>query len=451
MSKRIILAAAALIGAALSLSAQSFTEAFFLRGFNRAYQSNPAIVGENDFIGVPQWNFTLVNNVGAGALLYPTDDGLVTGLHSSIPASTFLGNLPETLQFRGDINATIVSYGFQKGGGYHTIDINVRANYGASLPKELFKFAKLGSESGYTNLGGIGLGADLFIELAYGYGRKLNDWLSLGGRFKLLLPMHGAHFDISRMDLKTNEEELSLSLRGDLYLTNHMVGSIQTSKLGFWDLTDREKGIGFRPSGVGAALDLGLLATPAEGLTLSLSVLDLGGVFCYYRNRATMGGTATFEGLDDVSYQQLNGNDLKNKLLDAGKEFLGLLKPIGFYGHSWRNQALRTQVNLGVKYEMPFYRRLAVGATGRYIAGTELPYGEGRGAVEINPLNWLDITANLGYGTRGTVFGLAAAVKFHHFQLTAAWEDGFGGTLVDSRIPIKPNFRTFTAGLTYSL
>lgn len=452
MSKRIILAAAALIGAALSLNAQSFTEGFFLRGFNRAYQYNPAIVGENDFIGLPQWNFNLVNNVGAGAFLYPVDDVLVTGLHSSIPASTFLGNIPENPRFRGDINATIMSYGFLKGGAYHTIDVNVRATYGASLPKELFKFLKLGAEDGSADLSGIGLGGNLFIELAYGYGRKVNDWLSLGGRVKLLLPMHGVQFDISRLDLTTNQEELGVSLRGDLYLTNHMA-DIHTNSQGYWDLStiSGKEALGFKPSGAGAALDLGLLANPADGLTLSLSIQDLGLVFSYYGNRATMGGTATFKGFDEVTYQNLNGNDMKKMLTDTGKKFLGLLKPIGFYGHSWRTEKLHMQANLGVKYEMPFYRRLAVGATGRFIAGAGLPYWEGRGALEINPLNWLDITANLGYGTQGAVFGLAAAVKFHHFQLTAGWEDGFGRTLVDARTPIQRNFRTFTVGLTYSL
>ena len=164
-----------------------------------------------------------------------------------------------------------------------------------------------------------------------------------------------------------------------------------------------------------------------------------------------MGWSATFKGFDDVTYQKLNGDEMKKLLKDSGKQFLSLVKPIGFYGHSWRTEKLRMQANLGVKYEMPFYRRLAVGATGRFISGAGLPYWEGRGAIEINPLNWLDITANLGYGTQGTVFGLAAAVKFHHFQLTAGWEDGFGGTLVDSRTPIQRNFRTFTVGLTYSL
>ncbi len=452
MSKRILLAATALIGAVLTLNAQSFTEGFFLRGFNRAYQYNPAIVGENDFIGLPQWNFQLVNNVGAGAFLYPAGDILVTGLHSSIPASTFLGNLPENIRFRGDVNATVMSYGFLKGGAFHTIDVNVRAIYGASLPKELFRFLKLGAKDGASELGGMGLGGNLFIELAYGYGRKVNDWLSLGGRVKLLLPMHGAQFDISRLDLTTNQEQLKMSLRGDLYLTNHTT-NIHTNDQGFWDLsTLSKKGTtGFLPTGVGVALDLGLLATPAEGLTLSLSVQDIGAVFCYYANRATMGGTATFEGFDDVTYEHLNGEDMKKLLTDTGKEFLNLLRPIGFYGHSWRTQGLNMQANLGVKYEMPFYRRLAVGATGRHIAGAGLPYWEGRGTVEVNPWNWLDITANLGYGTQGAVFGLAAAVKFHHFQLTAGWEDGFGGTLLASRTPIQRNFRTIIVGLTYSL
>lgn len=452
MNKRRIIAAAALLGAALCLKAQPLQEGFFLRNYNRAYQYNPAIVGENDFIGVPNVLFTQQNNAGAAAFLYPTDQGLVTGLHSSVPAATFLGNLPQSIRFHGDINATLVSYGFWKGGGFHTLDLNVRGNYGASLPKELFQFAKQGTGSSPTDLSGISLDAGLFIELAYGYGRKLGDWLSVGGRVKLLLPMYGASYDISRFDVTAEEEKLAVKLRGDLYLTNRS-GTIHTNKEGYWDLTSfssREK-LSFWPSGAGAAVDLGLLATPAEGLSISLSVLDLGGVYWYYGNRATTGGTATFEGLQEVTYEQLGGQALKDMLLDAGNQFLSLLKPIGFYGHSWRFQKLHMQANLGVKYQMPFYRRLAAGASVRYAGASGLPYWEGRGALEVNPLDWLDVTANLGYGTRGMVFGLAASVQFYRFQLTAAWEDGFGGTLAYSRTPLQPNFRTLSVGLTYNL
>ena len=450
MSKRMILAVAALMGAALCLNAQNFQEGFFLRGFNRAYQYNPAIVGDNNFIGGVQFNSNVQNNVGAGAFLYPTEDGLVTAFHSSIPAQTFLDNLPDLSRYAGNINASIVSYGFWTSHAFHTIDVNVRAVYGISLPANLFGFIKQGAVTTKTDLSGASVGANLFVELAYGYGRKLNDWLSIGGRIKALVPMYGAYYDISRLDLTTSQDQLGIQLRGDLYLTNR-TRTIHTNKEGYWDLSQMTvKDKLSWPAGAGAAIDLGLLATPVDGLAISLSILDLGGMYWYYGNRATMGGTATFEGVN-VAYENLNGDDLKDMLLDVGKDFLSLMKPIGFYGHSWRFQKLHMHANLGVKYEMPFYRRLAVGATGRYIGGKGMPYWEGRGALEINPIDWLDFTANVGYGAQGAVFGLAASVKFHHFNITAGWEDGFGGTLRYSRTPIERNFRTIMVGLTYNL
>lgn len=441
------------MGAALCLNAQTFQEGFFLRGYNLAYQYNPAIVGNNNFIAAGQLSSSLQNNVGAGAFLYPTEEGLLTGFSSSIPTSTFLGNLPQTLHYHSDLNATLLAYGFWKGQAFHTLELNVRAVYGASLPKELFEFIKLGSSSDVTDLGDFHVGANLFIEMAYGYGRKINDWLSVGGRAKLLLPMYGANWDISRMDLTADQEQLSMKMRGDLYVTNH-TGTMGTNDQGYWDLLqfDKRHKMGFIPSGVGLGIDLGVLFTPAEGLSISLSALDLGGMFWYYGNRATMGGSASFTGMN-ATYDMLNGDDITEMVKDIGMEFLSLMKPIGFSdtGHNWLKHSLHSQVNLGIKYEMPFYRRLAIGATGRYMGCDTLHYWEGRGGFEINPIDWLDIVADLGYGSRGAVFGLAAGVKIYRLHLTAAWQDGFGGTLPYGRTPIKPNFRNITVGLTFNL
>ena len=108
------------MGAALCLNAQTFQESFFLRGYNLAYQYNPAIVGNNNFIAAGQLSSSLQNNVGAGAFLYPTEEGLLTGFSSSIPTSTFLGNLPQTLHYHSDLNATLLAYGFWKGQAFHT-------------------------------------------------------------------------------------------------------------------------------------------------------------------------------------------------------------------------------------------------------------------------------------------------------------------------------------------
>ena len=67
----------------------------------------------------------------------------------------------------------------------------------------------------------------------------------------------------------------------------------------------------YLPSGAGVAFDLGLVFTPAEGLTISASVLDLGGMYWFYGNRAMSSGVAKFEGLDHVSMAQLNKTALK--------------------------------------------------------------------------------------------------------------------------------------------
>ena len=430
-NKRWYLSLAALFCAALCLNAQSFQEGFFLRNYNQAYRYNPAFVG-NDFLSILQINNSLQNNVGAKSFLFPMDDGsLVTGLHASVPASTFPGMLPESCRFRGDLNIGLFAYGFRKGDAFHTFELNARVLYGVSVPKQLFELAKLGTGSGTVKVGDFRLDAGLFAELAYGYGRRLNDWLSVGGRAKILLPMYGGLFDISKLYLTASEEELSIGYLGELYATSRKGGMKMFN-------------------GAGLAADLGLVATPAEGLTLSLSLLDLGGMYWYYGYRGSSSGPFTFNGFADITSDQLNAQSLKDMLLGKGKELLNVVKPVQLDG-KWRWQLLNMEANLGMKYEMPFYRRLAVGATGRYLRTAGLPYWEGRLGLDINPLDWLDLTGNLGYGTHGRVWGVAASVKLGHFRVTGGVQNGFGGTIPKKSILLAPNFKSFSFGLSYDL
>ncbi len=453
MNKKIILCVAALLGAALCLNAQSFQEGFLLRKYNLAYQYNPAIIGNNNFVGGGQVILSKQNNVGAGDFMYPTDDGLlVTGFHSSIPATTFPGELPDDMAYRGDLSATLFAYGFATKNAFHTIQVNVRGLYGASAPNEMLLFLKQGPDASAYDISGMHVDAGLFAEASYGYARQLTDWLSIGGRAKLLLPLYGARFDLTRLEVTTNTNTVQVDLRGDLAITNHL-GKFMNNDNGHWDLKEISKKEAGGPlsSGAGIGFDLGLLATPADGLSISLSVLDLGAIFWRFGNRAAMGGTMSFDGLENATYDQLSSAEFK-KLLDEKKaEAMEMLKPIGFSGTYKYRQNLETQVNLGVKYEMPFYRQLAVGATGRYINTVSMPYWEGRLGLEINPIKWLDIVADGGYGTLGPVFGLAAGVTIYRFHLVAGLQNGFGGTVPYSSTPIKANFKTVTIGLTYNL
>lgn len=451
MSKRMILSLAALMGATLCLNAQSFQEGFFLRHNNLAYQYNPAFVGDNNFLSVGQINYNVQNNVGAGSFLFPKNDVLVTGFHSAIPAEVFPGKLPENCRQQGDLNATIFAYGFHKANAFHTLELNVRGMYGLSVPRQAFEFLKKGTGSSAFDMGQFRVTGNLFAEVAYGYGRKLNDWLSVGARAKLLLPLYGMRFDISDLAVTANTEELSVNYKGNLYMTNRS-GKMEIDEAGYvkpFKFSNKEK-LGPWPAGAGLGLDLGLVAMPVEGLTVSLSMLDLGGMYWYYGNRAASSGPLTFEGLENLTYEQLNADDLKSKLLDIGKEFLQVMRPVPKIDQ-WQWQALHLQANLGVKYEMPFYRRLAVGATGRYLGSQGLPYWEGRFGLEVNPWDWLDLTADIGTGSRGMVWGVAAAVRICRFRITAGMQNGFGGTIPYSSRPIEPNFKSLSFGLSYDL
>ena len=451
MNKRTLLSLAILAGSALALNAQTFQEGFFLREYARAYQYNPAIIG-HPFIGAVQYNSTSQNNVGASAFLYPTaDGGLVTGFHSSISADTFLGNLPEYSRMRKDIHASLVSYGFFAGGAFHTVDLNLRGGYGVSVPKELFSFAKLGMETGSRNLGNLGMGASFMAELAYGYARQVTPWLSVGARAKLLLPIMGGRYEVSRMNMFIGGEQVAVDYQGELYLTNRLT-QIGTNEEGYLDLRhlSQKLDLDYLPSGAGLAVDLGVVLTPAEGLTVSASVLDLGGAYWFFGNRAMSSGVATFDGLENVSMDQLNMAAVKEMLLKEGNKFLQILKPVPSQ-NKWQWESLPLQANLGVKYELPFWRKLAVGATGRYFGSQGLPYWDARLGLEVNPWKWLDVTANFGTGARGLVFGAAVEFKFHHFRLSGGLQDGFGGLVPDTQTPLQPSFSVLTVGLTYDL
>ena len=451
MNKRTLLSLAVLVGSALALNAQTFQEGFYLRNYARAYQYNPAIIGHH-FIGAVQFNSSSQNNVGASSFLYPTaDGGLISAFNSAISADTFLGSLPEYSRMRSDIHASLVSYGFFAGGAFHTVDLNVRGGYGVSVPKELFAFIKLGMETGSRNLSNLNMGAGIMAELAYGYARQVTPWLSVGARAKLLLPIMGGRYDVTRMNMTINGENVALDYWGELYLTNRFA-QIGSNNEGYLDLRNlsQKLDLDYLPSGAGVAFDLGLVFTPAEGLTISASVLDLGGMYWFYGNRAMSSGVATFEGLDNVSIAQLNKTALKDKALDVGNKFLQVLRPFASQD-KWKWERLPLQANLGVKYELPFWRKLALGATGRYLNSLGLPYWDARLGLEINPWKWLDVTANFGTGASGLVFGAAVAFKFHHFRLIGGYQDGCGGVVPHTETPLKPNFYVFTVGLTYDL
>ncbi len=449
MKTRYILAAAGLLVCA-ALGAQGFDEAFLLKDYRMNYRYNPAMTGSTSFLSLGRFNSGQRNNVGAAAFLYPLESGLATGLHPDVPAATFLGALPESCSTAGTIDYNLLSYGFASGAGFHTIDVSVRGSYGASVPSGLFKIAKLGTADIDYDLSSLRAFGNAYAEIAYGYSHKIGDFLSVGGRAKLLVGLAAADLKATRLDVGMSGTEYTADMALDMNLTS-VSTKILYENIGQegLPLTSAKHKWG-KPCGIGAALDLGIEFTPIENLSISASVLDIGTIFWYYGNAATATGQIHFDGLHEVGVDQLNSNSLKEIGSDLIEQALGAIQL-----HSEANNkkfvAIPIQASAGIKYSMPFYDRLTLGATGRYVWSDILPYWEARGGIGLNPCSWLDMSATAGYGSYGFIWGAAAAVRVLKFRITAGLQNGIGGTIPYTSTPLKANDKVLTLGVSYDL
>ena len=434
----------------LVAGAQSFQQAFYLDGYRLGYRYNPAIQNPEGFLSVGQWEDQTRSNFGAASFLYPRDGEVVTALHSSVSTEQFLGSLHEDNYLTGNINFNLFSHGWRKEAAYHTIEANVRALYSASLPIELFAIVKAGTTEEQYDLSGLNLNGNAIVELAYGYSHKLSDIVSVGARAKLLVGVESLNYRVSHLNLTTTGEKYEADLEADLDLTSRW-RKIRPDEDGYLNLMDLSAKDRWKlPSGIGLSVDLGVVATPVEGLTLSASVLDLGAMLWYYGNAGKSKGTATFTGMKELSVDDIKSGHIKHQFDEVLDQLVESVK-IKAVQSKTLLEAVPVNLNLGVKYALPFYRPLEVGVTGNYFAVSGMSYKEVRGALAWNHFDWLGVTANGGVGSYGPVWGLALNAAVKRFRLTVGYNDGFGGTVPYTSTPLKANNKVVTVGLTYDL
>lgn len=449
MRKNIFILSALLLVAA-PMGAQTFQQAFFLDGYRLGYRYNPALQNDSAFLGVGQWENQKFANLGMSSFLYPRDGEVVTALHSSVSASEFLGNLHDDNYLGGNINFNIFSYGWRKDKAYKTIEANIRSVYSASVPKEIFAIAKLGTGNTNYDLGGMGLAANAIVELAYGYSYKFSDRLSIGARAKFLAGIESINYKVTRFDMAFTEDAYEAQVEADLDLTSrwNKVRSDGNGYLNFLDLSAKESWK--LPSGAGLSLDLGIVATPIEGLTLSASLLDLGGLFWYYGNAGRSSGTTSFSGFKELSMDDIKEGNVLDQLKAVQDEFIHSIK-IKAVKSRVAFELIPFNVNLGARYDLPFYKAFAVGFSANYMGMKNMPYKEVRGVLAWNHFPWLGLTANAGKGSYGAVWGMGVNAALKQFRLTVGYSDGFGGTVPYSHLALKAHNKILTLGLTYDI
>lgn len=429
----------------------SYSEDFFLTDSPEVYRFNPAQVAWRDFIGTGRLIMNSRGNVGATTFLYDVNGKTVTALNKSVPANLFLSKLHKDNYALADYRIHLFSYGFVKDRNYHTAEINLRSTAGMTLPKDIFEILKSGINKDHSDLSNTRFSFDLYAELAYGWSRRLTDIVSVGARAKLLVGLSSLDADIKDFKVGMFEDnqlrasfEANLNIAGRPNLKGYDGGTLLNP-----GPKARRKPFSF-PKGIGMAVDLGIAITPGDYLTLSASASDLG-FLCWFYNKGG-GITANFSpssmedfSADDIDPEQIIG--IATAVADEINETAVIQQKKPHAGI----RAIPFSFNLGLKYKMPFYDRLAVGLTGHLTTYRTAPYWETRLGATVRPLDWLDLSANFGYGTYGPAFGAMASFRIHRFHLYYALQNTLGGTIPRTRIPMKPFNRTLSVGLTYDL
>lgn len=446
MNKRVIIVLAALLLAFPSLYAQTW----MLRDYRLSYRTNPALAGENNFISIGEFNSATRANIGASAFLYPYNGKVVTALHPSVSAATFMSKLQPLNYSFGLIDYNLFSYGFATKNAFHTVEINVKGQYDMALTRDLFFLAKLGMNDEQYSLTGSGAQGNLYAELAYGYTRKLGDVVTLGVRGKLLLGLLAGSYKFTRFEMNLNGDAYTARIDADLDLTNRKA-KINPDENGYLNLRDiTAKGSWGGPSGIGLAVDLGIKIKPVENLTIDASILDLGGMLWYMGNAGFSTGTFTFVGLDGLEYEEFSMDGLTDQLNNIKDDFLETLKLKSPTKKTrWKTIPFRAQAS--VKYAMPFYGRLRIGGNIQYQNYTNMSYWHAAGGVAVAPLSWLDLSVGLGGGTYGLALDVAACIRILRFRITASMHNGFGGTIPYTKTALQPNLKTVSLGLTYDI
>lgn len=453
--KQVLVASLLLVGG--TSMAQTLNSAYFTEDYKFRHDMNPAFENTQNYFSLPglgNINVNLQGNFGYQDVvmqnpMYGQQAGakkMTTFMNPYISTSDALDGFSSgSNRILGDVNITILSTGFRGFGGYNTIELNAKASMGASLPYELFEFAKNTGNKTY-DMGDISLMARSYAEVALGHSHKINDKLRIGAKLKFLfgvadgdLRLENMRADLSGTDKWTISGKATgkVSMKGFTYQTSRE--EYNDPNKGEYDKIDDIDVDGAGLGGFGMAVDLGSVYKVNQHLTLSASVLDLG--FINWTNNmmaVNRGESFEFNGFHDTSVKSGSGATIDDKIDDYGDQITDFinLKDMGDQGS--RTTALATTINIGAEYSLPSYDKLSFGFLSSTRINGDYTWSEGRLSANWKPLKWLDGGINFAVSSFTTSMGYVLNIHPKGYNFFIGMDHILGKTSKEF-IPLSSN------------
>ena len=462
MRTRRILSLALIAATTIALNAQQVTTLYFLENAPMRHTINPAFQPVSQgYLNFTPLGWTTINS-GNNSLtmsdifLTYTDPSTgakktITPLHPYADKTQFMNTLRDMTLVSVDATLGLLNFGFRhKDNGFVTIGINERIETGTALPKSMFQFMMAGSSAGIgaLDLTGLGVNATIYTEFAGGYSYKLNDQWTVGGKVKFLIGEGYVGFKNKSLAVEPSLDqwhiygESVVDVAAPLNLQQlkviegmsvlEVAEAIQQGQIALDSLlSDGTTGdiMGIvrnvvKPSGYGAAFDLGFTYKPIDALQISAAITDLGFIYWTRNNRFSSHVDTVYNGLGDI---ELGAGD--QSLGDSIVENLKGLADGFVLHHSGFGAAHMTSARLNVGLDVNFWdNRIGLGIVSATRLFNARLYEEVTLGFSFRPVNWFNIAASYSLLNNGKYSNIGAGLSFMPY-------DGINLTLAMDYIP----------------
>ncbi len=462
-------AAGLLLALAIPASAQELASTYFMETGNFSHQLNPALLKEGNFsFLLGNFNIGAGLNTGAESFIYKNpgananDYPYTTFMNPNISASQFMNNLPDHTRINIGLNMNLVSVAFKGFKGVNLIEVNLRSQTAAALPKELFGFMKnFGSKDTYS-FSDLGFRSQSYAELALGHSHKIGKKWTVGAKVKFLLGLAYTNFEANNFKLTMNGDQWRITGDANLQascgemtlLTKDPVnGGSHPAVNGeeFDDFDEMTPGL----SGFGMAFDFGATYEPIKHLKVSAAITDLG--YISWSKTEQLSTTKlneegwTFDGFSDIYVASNKNNKDLGDHFDAMGEDLEEVFKLQYAGQGKHRKALAATMNLGVEYKLPQYDKLKFGFLYSGRMSKVYKYHQSVLSVGIRPVKCFEFLANISGTTYGWTGGGILSLHAKHFNLHLGAQAPLSGKFSKDMVPLNAMNAHFNLGMTFPL
>ena len=352
---------------ALNSHAQQVNTNYFIENSPIRHTLNPSFQPDADlYIGLPVVGLSQFN-VGNNSLtlkdiIYNSAGQTITFLNPNGNVDKFFNTLNPSTVIRANFQTNLLSIGFRKKDNYWTISLTEKMDGMVSVPKDLFKLLFYGTPDSIKNsynLATLQTDASIYTEAAFGFSRKVDNNLTLGGKIKFLIGSVNISNTNQRLDLEAGIGNWNINGNGSVNYSGPFQATIGSQFQSISISNPAKTSDWLMPAGLGAGIDLGLNYKFENHITLSAALIDLGFIN-WYRNTKNVNYNVNFNfngfkqfdsnsitSVADFYNKLTSGTFLTDSLLTALKSSANLTQSNSSY-----TTATTAKLNLGFEYNM---------------------------------------------------------------------------------------------------